>query len=128
MQPDIDRFLDHGDRNGLRAINTGSKMRSILVGAVGAGLLGGSHRSGVPGVIARGLVRIVIGRLNLALVARLTVVRRTCVGEPGHQRQHPDRQRQEDAAVNCSTVREGKHGTAPLEWLVQFWRPARHRS
>ena len=64
MQPNIDRLFDRSDGNGLRSTGTGLQKRSIQVGAVVACLLGDSHRSAVPGVIASGFVRIVIRRLH----------------------------------------------------------------
>ena len=74
-----------------------------------AGLHGGSHLSGVPGVVASGFVQIGIHRLHLAVVARLANVRKTCVSVPGHQREHPSRQRHEDVAVDGLAVRARKH-------------------
>lgn len=100
VQHNINRLFDRSDRDGLRATGTGLQKRSIQVGAVEARWLGNSQCSGVPGVVASRFVRIGVHRLHLAVVARLALVRKTCVGVPGHQREHPNRQRHEDAAVD----------------------------
>ena len=91
MQPNNGRFFDHGDRSGLRTPVTDLEKRGVQGREVEARLLGGSHRSGVPDVVASGFVRFGVRRLHLAVVARLAVVRKTCVGVPGHQREHPSR-------------------------------------